>query len=341
METLLQRSRYEQKYLIDETRVRQIREFARHYLVPDPYADPAKGYSYCIYSIYLDNPRLDLLNATVEGHKNRFKLRVRFYDERPTSPAYFEIKRRASGTVLKERAKVRRAAANALLTPGAMPRRTDLVNEADNAGWSSLRKFCELRDKLNAAGRCLVLYDREAWLTPADNHIRLTFDRNIEGGPYDPRDPGSDLLVVRRCEQWVRPPIGGVVLELKFTDRFPNWMRELVHLFDLERCSMAKYVKCVHQMRPDRRCRARHEAGRRAERALLAGSSWEAMTGPQLAGFEIVARKGIEPPPPPSVEPKTAVPAAVPAVKALADRSGVELSPRVTAAAPPAVAVAI
>ena len=35
------------------------------------------------------------------------------------------------------------------------------------------------------------------------------------------------------------------MLELKFTDRFPNWMRDLTRIFNLWRESMAKYVACV------------------------------------------------------------------------------------------------
>ena len=34
----------------------------------------------------------------------------------------------------------------------------------------------------------------------------------------------------------------GVVLELKFTGRFPNWMADLVRVFGLKQCSAAKYV---------------------------------------------------------------------------------------------------
>jgi hypothetical protein len=33
-----------------------------------------------------------------------------------------------------------------------------------------------------------------------------------------------------------------VILELKFTNRFPNWFRELVQVFDLRQCGAAKYV---------------------------------------------------------------------------------------------------
>lgn len=239
MENLLQRSRFELKYLVDEARARAIRDFTRTYLAPDPFAK--HDYGYPIYSIYLDNPKLDLLRATVEAHKNRFKLRARFYDDKPDSPVYFEIKRRVNGAILKDRAKVRRDAAVELLH-GARPDRWHLVNEADSDHYGALRRFCELRDKIQAVGRCVVAYDREAWLTPDNNSARLTFDRNVHGGPYDP------TLSVRPTDQWVRPKLAGVVLELKFTDRYPNWMRDLTQIFNLERCSMAKYVKCLNAM---------------------------------------------------------------------------------------------
>jgi hypothetical protein len=36
-----------------------------------------------------------------------------------------------------------------------------------------------------------------------------------------------------------------VVLELKFTNRFPDWFRELVRVFGLRQCGAAKYVDGV------------------------------------------------------------------------------------------------
>src|SRR5260370_2755258 len=35
---------------------------------------------------------------------------------------------------------------------------------------------------------------------------------------------------------------GFVILELKFTNRFPNWFRELVRVADTMQCGAAKYV---------------------------------------------------------------------------------------------------
>ena len=84
----MQRNRFELKYRIDERRARQVRDFIRSYMVRDRYARPEIGGCYPIYSVYLDNNALDLFNATVCGHKNRFKLRARYYDDKPTSPLF-------------------------------------------------------------------------------------------------------------------------------------------------------------------------------------------------------------------------------------------------------------
>jgi hypothetical protein len=247
LETSLQRSRYELKYLVTESMAREIRDYARHYLAPDPHADPDRGYAYPIYSVYLDSPKLDLLHATVHGHADRFKLRMRYYDDRPESPVYFEIKRRYNNAILKARAVVRRQAWRRLLLPGAAPDRYDLVDPTDAQSDIALRRFCQLAQRLGARARVLVVYTREAWLTADGNSARMTFDRQLEGAPFDPL---VDDTLTTRSDTWVKPPVQGVVLELKFTDRFPHWMREMTQLFGLQRCSFAKYVKCVHEMEP-------------------------------------------------------------------------------------------
>ena len=41
-------------------------------------------------------------------------------------------------------------------------------------------------------------------------------------------------LSLANLGQWPFAPIDGVVLELKFTDRFPSWMHKLAQVFDLQ-----------------------------------------------------------------------------------------------------------
>jgi len=239
----LQGSRYELKYVIDEGLVRPLREFASSYLVPDEHADPANNCEYQVHSLYLDSPTLALCRATMQGHKNRFKLRIRFYDLEADSPAFFEIKQRVSNVILKQRAKVRRSAARELLA-GHWPEPSYLVADNGNGGndYGALQRFCSLRDTIHARGRAFVSYMREAYVTPNDDSIRVTFDRQISGRSYQ----GS--FDITTASKPVFPRIDGPVLELKFTDRFPNWMREMVTAFDLERTSMAKYVSCVRKL---------------------------------------------------------------------------------------------
>jgi SPX domain protein involved in polyphosphate accumulation len=207
------------------------------------------AYAYPIYSVYVDGPSLDLFNATVSGHKNRFKLRARYYDDKPTSPVFFEIKRRVNDIILKERAPVRRQAVKRLLA-GGPPDRSDLCDANDVESFAALQEFCRLQRTINGVGRTIVAYTREAWNAPDNDDIRVTFDRKIAGAWFDDALPIEEALRVNRA--WVYPPIqyGEVVLELKFTGRYPLWMEDLCKCFDLYRACMAKYVNCVMSLGP-------------------------------------------------------------------------------------------
>ena len=271
MENLLQRSRYELKYIIQEPTAHEVRAFARNHLMPDPYASAARNNSYDIYSVYLDSPGKALMNQTLEGLKNRFKLRVRFYDNDPAHPVFFEVKRRVNDVIVKVRAKVRREAADRLMYPfGDWPDRADLANPDDERGFNALVKFCQLRDKLGCGPSVLVAYNREAWCAPEDDSVRVTFDRGLEAAPYDP----DKTFKLMRDDTWVKPIMRnpGVVLELKFTDRFPNWMRQMVQTYNLFRTSMAKYVTCALAMGTDGTAAVRN---RESAVKLVAAQRWE------------------------------------------------------------------
>ena len=237
----LQSSRFELKYVIDERLVRPLRDFARGHLQPDEHADLNNGGQYAVHSLYLDSPTYALCRSTMQGQKNRFKLRIRYYDDSPDSPAYFEIKRRIDDVILKQRAVAHRGAVARILR-GQWPVGSDLVRQW-SADYGALQRFCSLRDTIQADGRIFVSYMREAYVTPNNDTVRMTFDRKIACTPYT---PGASLA---RAQRTIDVGIAGVVLELKFTERFPKWMRRMVQTFNLERTSMAKYVACVLRYR--------------------------------------------------------------------------------------------
>jgi hypothetical protein len=233
-----QRSRYELKYVVDAACASRVRDFVRGHLRRDAHGIPEMRYAYPIYSLYLDGPGFMLYNATVQAQKNRFKLRVRYYDHDASSPVFCEIKRRVNDVIMKERAAIRRDALEQLLA-GHCPRREDLLEDQPVEAYDALRRFCELRDALLARPRIIVYFEREAWVSREDNNVRVTFDVEATAAHY-----AHDL----RPTRWEDARVPGVIVELKFDDRFPVWMRELVQSFDLYRTRMGKYVHCMDRL---------------------------------------------------------------------------------------------
>jgi len=85
----MQQQRFELKYLITEDMALRVRDFVRCYLGMDEYSVGKPNYSYPVHSLYLDSDDLKLYWDTINGNKNRFKLRLRYYDSGPKSPVFF------------------------------------------------------------------------------------------------------------------------------------------------------------------------------------------------------------------------------------------------------------
>jgi len=234
----LQSNRYELKYIINERKADQIRRFILGQLEPDEFTRGLEGIGYSVHSLYLDSPDFQTCMATVRGAKNRFKLRVRFYDDDPGQPVFFEIKRRVNDVILKQRAMVKYSSVRHLVE-GHWPARDDLYRPGDDGAYRALYNFCELQQKIGAGPAAYTIYKREGYEPPNTNEVRVTFDRNLRAGAF------RGELTIPEMDRCSHPDIGGVVLELKFTDRFPGWMNTLVQTFDLYRSSMAKYVHCL------------------------------------------------------------------------------------------------
>jgi len=235
----LQSSRFELKYLISEPCARGIRNFLRSHLEVDQYAQPGLGYAYSISSLYLDSSDWVLFRQTIDGLKNRFKLRIRFYDNDAESPAYLEIKRRETDVIRKERAAVTREGVRRLLSGQSLDESFLIDGNGNKKSAKALQNFCHLCDYIGAGGRVYVSYIREAYVSPDSDRVRVTFDRDLVGSPY------VEGTALARPSQETAVKIRGVIMELKFTDRFPGWMRELVQSFSLQRCSIPKYIHCV------------------------------------------------------------------------------------------------
>ena len=230
----LQTRRFEIKYQIDDRVAHSLRRLLRSRLEPDPFGASAELPVYPVHSLYLDTPDYSLCRATFHGDRNRFKLRVRYYDDDAASPVYLEVKRREDRCIRKQRALVRREAVAELLA-GARPRSIHLAKPSDRA-LADLEVFCDLAARLRAGPSAHIAYEREAWAGLEQHGVRVTFDRAVRCEPVD----GPRLETAFRRPAAVCP--GQVILELKFTDRFPVWLAEVVALHSLQPVSAAKYA---------------------------------------------------------------------------------------------------
>src|SRR5688572_12069227 len=232
----LQTQRFELKYLLREETALAIRRFVSCYLKPDEFAASLPNYSYPVHSLYLDSPDLATYQAVQCGEKNRFKLRIRYYSDTQAS-VYFEIKRRTNDVISKMRAKVKREAVQPLLN-GQPPQLRHLASP-DGKQLIALQEFCRLMHSLRATPKSHVAYMREAWMSPMNNAVRVTFDRNVQCEP----EFGAGLTT--SFGEAVTPFDDSVVLELKFVDRKPEWFSEMIRAFGLVRGGAPKYVKGV------------------------------------------------------------------------------------------------
>ena len=53
-------------------------------------------------------------------------------------------------------------------------------------------------------------------------------------------------------ENFVTPFAPDVILEIKFTSRYPDWLRQLVEIFGVMQCGAAKYVEGVTTLGEDK-----------------------------------------------------------------------------------------
>jgi SPX domain protein involved in polyphosphate accumulation len=240
----IQTRRRELKFLINEQIASSIKQFLGNRLTPDPYSQRSESNSYHVCSVYLDSRNSQLYNQTTSGIKNRYKLRVRIYEKDSDQPAYMEVKRRDGDAIKKQRTAVDRSVATSILA-GDRNVLGELFAESSMSRmqWQAITEFCHLRDRIGAVGTVYVSYMREAYVSPETLDWRATFDRRLVTKPYAVGEP----LVIP--DDFIRSKqFDNVVLELKYSNRLPNWMQVLVRTFNLRASSFPKYIHCVDSL---------------------------------------------------------------------------------------------
>lgn len=234
----MQEQRVESKFVVSEAVAKQVSATARKHLTLDRHSLRHSDSSYPVHSLYLDSGALHSYWSTVRRESNRFKLRIRFYDDDATTPAYAEIKQRSEGQTLKQRCPVPSGDLPAVLAG----RPSDEVwrDQMDPKHKAALDNFTTRMRSLGAAPKLHVAYLREAYVS-RDNSIRLTLDRQIRS------EPAASLRISTRLRQPRFLCEDAVVLELKVVGLEPAWFRDMVANLGLRQQGFAKYVAAVVQ----------------------------------------------------------------------------------------------
>jgi hypothetical protein len=233
-----QTSRFECKYIIPPHRISALRQWMQMFIAPDPFAARQCGNTYTISSRYLDSGDLHLYRMTKKGIKNRFKLRIRTYSDDPSAPVFFEIKRRIDRVIRKSRVRLNPHEAREILHGCKHP--SEVLKDLE---LHHLETFLELMRSLSARPVISVRYDREAYESLDGCRLRLTLDHD---------------LVFTRLEDFTRPPrwenkcavpMVGTLLEIKFSNHYPQWVGEMIRHFELQKTPYSKYCRSVDEMR--------------------------------------------------------------------------------------------
>ncbi len=227
--------RNELKYLISESQAEAMTQFMRPFIQMDRYCKLQRGGDYPIVSLYIDSPNLRLCRETLDGQKNRFKLRIRSYTDEPDYPCFFEIKRRINRVIMKSRARVMHRDVPDLLAGLPLP------PQNYNVDWNALNQFQLYAASIRARPTVLVRYMRQAYEGEGDNRVRVTFDRQLcYCVTHEPE-------VRLGGGGWLPNPFtkGKVILEIKFTGKYPPWLNRMVKLFSIRARSISKYASSI------------------------------------------------------------------------------------------------
>jgi len=229
--------RYEYKYFVPNSKMDMLRSMISHFVKYDKFSEKSEEKHYTVRSIYFDTPEYNCFFEKVEGIKHRKKFRLRGYNlpDEKNSKVFFEIKRKYEDPIMKNRAPLEFDSALELFNGGSYNE-----YEFDKAKYplaeDSLKRFFYHYHADRLRPVICIMYEREAFLGLHDEGIRVTFDKNLRSVAF----PALDELY---SEERVRRSLKDkFILEVKFNDHYPAWMKPIIGALGLKRQSASKYV---------------------------------------------------------------------------------------------------
>ena len=219
-------ARHELKYFINPAEVEALRVRLRAVLKMDKHC--VGGRPYIIRSLYFDDIDETAYYEKMAGVEFRDKYRIRIY-RYSDKEIFLERKRKLGDLIQKSSVQITRRLCDQILdgSPKGLQKASHPLLQD---------MYVQMRTRL-LRPRVIVDYAREAYLHPAED-VRITFDLNLHSGLYS-----ADLFNPHLPT--VCPHDGNEeILEIKFNNYLPDYIRNLMYGINAERSAISKYMLC-------------------------------------------------------------------------------------------------
>lgn len=229
---MMKKYRNEWKYSLHEAEMARVEHRIGAVLSRDAHAGGDGRYG--VHSLYFDDLSNACARETEAGNGERFKYRIRYYDQ---NPGFLRLERKEKlyGGCFKLSCRITREEFS-LLSSGDVS--TLLYDEARPL----LRRFAADILRRGFTPRVIVDYERIAFVEPISN-VRITLDLNIAVSKEYGRFLEGDYLKVPLLSK------GQHVLEVKFDDILPGYIKQSVYECNLQQRSFSKYCLGFEKLR--------------------------------------------------------------------------------------------
>lgn len=223
--------RIETKYILDRATLALLEAEMQPYLIPDDYATST------ISNVYFDNDDFQMIQDSIAKKGGREKLRMRTYVEEPTddSQVFLEIKKKCDEVGFKYRLVSNLTSVVNYIENGLADE--TISDERVKAEVEELQeRYVDLKPKMG------ISYERYSMKGLEDKKVRVTVDSNIRYRDYDV-DLTSGRYGLPLLEE------GQVIMEIKISGQYPQWLADILTKYRLEDQSFSKYGRAYLKMK--------------------------------------------------------------------------------------------
>lgn len=214
--------RFEKKYILNNLQVEQLKHRLSPIMKLDPILSGKEFYS--IRSLYFDDYKDTCLKQVINGISERYKYRIRFYNDN-TDYIVLEKKYKINNMTKKTSVQITKEIVDGIL-------KGNFVISKDNN--KLLNEFYLMISTRGFRPVVIIDYDRIPYVYDA-GCVRVTLDYNLSCS-YDFDNLFSDEI--RRIPLMEE---GNTILEVKYNDFIPDYIRFCLQLDGLYRTSYSKY----------------------------------------------------------------------------------------------------